>query len=339
MSWDNSWVRGTVFGAGCFLTLVSVGLKIFVDDSFLGSRDLPGPEDAYLGPLFALGVGFLAVAFQDQLAGCCRSSGGSHLPSSVRRSRVPIRQRRQGQPASAHVGAPIVDQPQVTGVQSQPATPPPPPSTTDGVDGQRTVVTSLYPVSMVSDGSMYKATFRGQEIEINAEAIQAAKNGIQPRGCWSFLFRCVKPKGGVAEIMLSKDDDTVSLSGLSITSGTSTVSSISLVQGHNYVAVDPKALELPKTAGRSCVKPSIPPCAVMPVQSSVVVRHADSSQQSRGPYHSVCPIGCVYHLDVTAANMRAFGQRESLLSDGYSVVRDGNKLHFCDPSVSGPMPV
>lgn len=339
MSWDNSWVRGTVFGAGCFLTLVSVGLKIFVDDSFLGSRDLPGPEDAYLGLVFALGVGFLAVAFKDQLAGCCRSSGGSHLPSSDRRSRVPIRQRRQGQSASAHVGAPAVER-RAAVVQSKPATPPPPPSTTDGVDGQRTVVTSLYPVSMVSDGSMYKATFRGQEIEINAEAVQAAKNGIQPRGCRSFLFRCVKPKGGVAKIMLSKDDDTVSLSGLSITSGTSTVSSISLGQGHNYVAVDPKALERPKTAGRSCivvVEPPIPG-AVMPVQSSVV-RHDDFSQLSRGPCHSVCPIGCVYHLDVTAANMRAFGQRESLLPDGYSVVKDGNKLHFRGQSASAPMPV
>ena len=344
MSWDQSWVRGISFGSGCFLTLVSVGLKGLVDDDGLGGQDLPGSEDAYLGATFAAGVLCLLVSFKDQLAACCRSSRGSHLPSSVRRRRVPIRQRHHGtavgQSASAHVSAPAVKL-QAVRVQPQPASPPPPPSTTGGGDGRRRAIKLPRSVAMVSDGSMYKATLSGQVIEIDATAVEAAKNDIKRRGCWPFLFRCVKPKGGVAEIMLSKDDDTVSLSGLSTTSmsSASTVSNMSLVQGHNYVAVDPRALKPLKAARRSrivVVEPSIPG-AVMPVQSNVVARHADSSRLSRGPYRSVCPIGCVYHLDLTAANMRAFGHRESLLPDGYSVVADSGKYHFCDSSVSRPM--
>ena len=162
MSWDQSWVRGISFGSGCFLTLVSVGLKGLVDDDGLGGQDLPGSEDAYLGATFAAGVLCLLVSFKDQLAACCRSSRGSHLPSSVGRRRVPIRQCRHGTAVGLH--------------------------------------DALSSIDMARKGRWYEAIFKGQLVQIDTAAVEAAKNDIKRRGCWSFLFQCAKPKTPAAKV-------------------------------------------------------------------------------------------------------------------------------------------
>lgn len=57
---------------------------VFVDDEFYGNRDVPGPAGASLAFMLALGTVCFVVVFKDQIAACCRSSGGSLLLPSGR---------------------------------------------------------------------------------------------------------------------------------------------------------------------------------------------------------------------------------------------------------------
>ena len=68
-----SWGREALFGVGCFLTVLSGGAKLFLDDDGWGKHDLPGPENAYLCVAFVLRVGLIVAVVKDHLPSCRRS--------------------------------------------------------------------------------------------------------------------------------------------------------------------------------------------------------------------------------------------------------------------------
>ena len=155
-------------------------------------------------------------------------------------------------------------------------------------------------VNMVRQRRAFTATFQDKTVEVPLDAVKAAREAIKRPGCWSFLIKCIRPKGHIAEVSLSRGDDTVSLA--STCSDASSVSIFS--EGVKFIPTDRLAVTIPHAVPAAC-----------PVRF------------------------CVYHIDLTKQNGSAFRPCVSSLFDGYFVFRDRERLHFCAPSASGPMPV